>query len=158
MDLAWSVEAFLHAPNPGAYFQGVSRLLRPGGRLIVCDDFLARPRAAPAGSLTLLPSSSETQWIAALQDGWHAPGLLSLEEAGALARGCGLHLARSLDLTPHLRLRALPDPLAQVLLWLGQRLPLRHPILPSMLGSLALQQCLRNGWIQYCFVVFEKVG
>jgi hypothetical protein len=31
-----------------------------------------------------------------------------------------------------------------------------HPIFPSMLGSMALQQCLRDGIITYCWLLLEK--
>jgi hypothetical protein len=73
-----------------------------------------------------------------------------------MAQQSGLLLVRNTDLTPYLRLRALPAGLASALLTLGRLIPLRHAILPSMLGSLALQQCLSQGWIEYHFLVFEK--
>ena len=79
-----------------------------------------------------------------------------MAQAIELAQACGLHLRREIDLTPHLRLRALPDGLASTLLYLGERLPVRHAILPSMLGSMALQQCLKMGWIRYRLMSFEK--
>ena len=72
------------------------------------------------------------------------------------ARELGLTLRETKLLTPQLRLRALPDFLARFVLWLGNKLPHNHPIVPSMLGSIALQQCLQAGWIEYRWLVFEK--
>ena len=33
-----------------------------------------------------------------------------------------------------------------------------HEIVPSMIGSIALQHCLLRGLIEYHFMVFEKRG
>ena len=51
-----------------------------------------------------------------------------------------------------------PQGLASTLLELGERLPMKHAILPSMLGSMALQQCLKMGCIRYRLMSFEKTG
>ncbi len=40
-DMVYSVEAFVHAASPQRYFEEAARLLRPGGRLVLVDDFLA---------------------------------------------------------------------------------------------------------------------
>jgi SAM-dependent methyltransferase len=153
-DLAWSVEAFLHAEDPACYFRQAARLLRTGGRLILCDDFLAEGLSEGAAPRAFQPRAAS--WLGAFHQGWHAPGLRSAAQVERLAGESGLRLVRNTDLTPHLRLRVLPDRLARAILAFGRRLPLKHAILPSMLGSLALQQCLRYGWIEYRFLVFEK--
>lgn len=145
-DVAYSVEAFCHAADAARYFEQVARLLRPGGRWLVCDDVRA------ARSFT----ADEAHWLEAYQAGWHVPNLQTLAVIETLARAAGLRLIRHRHLTPHLRLRALPNPLARALWELGRRLPLCHAILPSMLGSMALQQCLRLGVVEYRFLVFEK--
>ena len=120
-----------------------------GGRLALVDDFLGEQTA---------PQSMRRLWLDAYRRGWHAPNLERPELVVALAQAHGLHLLKQRDLTPHLRLRVLPDRLAALLLAVGERLPLHHAILPSMLGSMALQQCLRRRWIRYCFLVFEKLA
>ncbi len=144
-DLAYSVEAFVHAVEPSRYLGEARRLLRPGGRLMLIDDFLAPASSAEAAA-----------WVAAYQAGWHAPNLRRVAEVAALAQTHGLSLIADRDLTPLLRLRALPDALARAVLAAGRRLPVRHAILPSLLGSLALQQCLRDGLIVYRALVFER--
>jgi SAM-dependent methyltransferase len=151
-DAAYSIEAFAHSVQPDCYFEGAARLLKPGGRLALCDDFLAEPVAG--GGL----GAVERLWLEAYQAGWHIPGLVTLSGVVDLASAHGLHLVRQRNLTPHLRLRALPGLLARMVLALGSRIPVRHAFLASMLGSLALQQCLKLSVIQYHFLVFDKPG
>ncbi len=153
-DMVYSVEAFVHAAAPELYFEQAARLLKPGGRLVLVDDFLAEPPAAAQKSL--YPQPDRQRWLEAYQQGWHVPNLCTLARAIEIAQACGLHLRREIDLTPHLHLRLLPEWLASTLLNLGERLPVRHAILPSMLGSMALQQCLKMGWIRYRLMSFEK--
>jgi SAM-dependent methyltransferase len=146
LDTVYSVEAFCHALEPAAYFPEAARLLRPGGRLVIVDDFRAERQL----------SEAEVAWLAAYQAGWHVPGVCTPGQATDWAAAAGLRLRRNDDLTPLLRLRALPDGPARFLLRAGQGLPLRHAILPSMLGSMALQQCLQDGIVEYHFLSFEK--
>ena len=146
LDAVYSVEAFCHATQPVAYFREAARLLRPGGRLILVDDFCTERDLSPA----------EADWLAAYRAGWFVPGVCSPRQAADWAADAGLRLCRNDDLSSFLRLRALPDGLARTLLSIGQKLPIRHAILPSMLGSMALQQSLQQGIVQYRFMVFEK--
>jgi len=145
-DAVYSVEAVVHAPQPQNYFHEASRLLRKGGKLILIDDYLVnRPL-----------SRQETLWRNAYIQGWHVPGVITTEQANAFAAASSLRLTQNRNLTPHLRLRNLPNALAQTLLLFGRRVPINHPILPSMLGSMALQQCLSMNVIEYRLLVFEK--
>ncbi|GAB4466900.1 MAG: hypothetical protein Kow0070_30040 [Anaerolineales bacterium] len=145
-DSVYSVEAVVHAAQPQHYFREASRLLREGGKLILIDDYLAsRPLSRP-----------ETRWRNAYMEGWHVPGVITVEQAIAFAAASRLRLTQNRNLTPYLRLRNLPNALAQILLSVGRRLPFKHPILPSMLGSMALQQCLHAGIIEYRMLVFVR--
>ena len=143
-DLVYSIEAFIHAQQPEQYLREAARLLNPGGRLVLLDDFLATtdPKAA--------------DWLDAYRAGWFVPHIQTVEQVRAAALELGLVPLHEQNLTPQLRLRNLPDGLARLLLNLGRRLPQGHPIVPSMLGSMALQQCLADGWIEYRWLVFEK--
>lgn len=141
-DLAYSIEAFVHATEPQRYLEEVARILRPGGTLLILDDFLG-PR-------------SQSAWLPLYQEGWHVPNLRPPAEIEALAARAGLILRENRSMTQHLRLRALPDPLAHLLRMLFTPLWHLHPIVPSMLGSMALQQALRDGAVEYRWLVFEK--
>lgn len=146
LDVIYSVEAVVHAPEPEGYFQEAGRLLRRGGKLILVDDYLAeRPL-----------SQSETKWLQAYVNGWQVPGVTTVQQAQTFAEKYQLKLIKNDDLTPYLRLRNLPNAFAQTLLFLGNHLPIQHAILPSMLGSMALQQCLHMKVIEYRYLVFEK--
>jgi cyclopropane fatty-acyl-phospholipid synthase-like methyltransferase len=146
-DAAYSIEAIFHAPDLQDYFQEASRLLHRGGKLILLDDFQAeRPL-----------SQAEENWLKAYVDGWHLPGMGTVKQLDHLAEIHNLRLVKNDDLTPHLRLRNLPDVLARTIRFLGNHVPIRHAILPSMLGRMALQQCLYMDIVTYRFLVFEKI-
>lgn len=147
LDAVYSVEAVCHAVAPETYFKEAGRLLRTGGKLILVDDYRsARPF-----------TKHEQKWFDAYIEGWYVPGVRTVEQTQQVAQAQGLSLVRNDDLTPYLRLRNLPDALASALLWLGERLPIRHAIVPSMLGSMALQQCLFMKVVEYRMLVFEKI-
>jgi len=146
LDAVYSVEAVCHAVDPEKYFKEAGRLLRKGGKLILVDDYKS-PHSF---------NSSEQKWFDAYIDGWYVPGVRTVEQTIAFANKYGLQLKKNDELTPHLRLRDLPDFLASALLFLGEKLPIKHAIVPSMLGSMALQQCLYMKVVEYKFLVFEK--
>ena len=129
------------------YLEQVARVLKSGGRLILCDDFRAarEPR-----------NENERAWLDAYQRGWYVPQLQTVARVENLAARAGLRLCVNRALTPFLKLRALPDVIARTLYAVGARLPVQHPIAPSMLGSMALQQCLKMGLVEYRWLVFER--
>lgn len=146
LDVIFSVEAIVHTQEPERYFEEASRLLAQGGKLIIVDDYQAARSFSPV----------ETSWLDAFVNGWHVPGVVTVDQAAQYAKSHHLQLVRDENLTQHLRLRNLQDNLARVLRFIGDRLPIKHAILSSMLGSMALQQCLHMGIIEYHFLVFEK--
>jgi cyclopropane fatty-acyl-phospholipid synthase-like methyltransferase len=147
LDAVYSVEAVVHAVDPEKYFREASRLLRSGGKLILVDDYQA--------THPLL--QHEVQWLKAYMDGWYVPGVRTVEQVISFAEKYNLSLIKNEELTPYLRLRDLPDLLARIILFIGNLLPIKHALLPSMLGSMALQQCLHMGIVEYRFLVFEKL-
>jgi len=146
LDAIYSVEAVVHAQEPERYFQEASRLLRHGGKLIIVDDYRASRSFR----------HDENIWLNAYMDGWHVPSVITVDQAASFAAEHQLRLVKNDDLTPQLHLRNLPNFLARALHFIGEHLPIKHAILPSMLGSMALQQCLHMGIIEYRFLVFEK--
>lgn len=147
LDAVYSVEAVCHTVEPEKYFNEASRLLRKGGKLILVDDYQS------ARSL----NRSELKWFRTFMEGWHVPGVRTAAETISIAHKRQLNLERNVELTSHLRLRNLPDFLADLLLYLGKKAPVKHAIVPSMLGSMALQQCLHKKVVEYRMLVFEKI-
>ncbi len=143
-DAAFSIEAFAHAPDPQRYLEEASRLLRPGGRLALCDDF-AYENAAP-----------DNFWLSAFKRGWLAPRLCSPAQVEEMAIICGLRLISQRDLTSQLHLSRLPGWLARPMV--AAALRLGHPYLNSLSGGMALQQALKNGTVTYQLMIFEKLS
>jgi hypothetical protein len=101
-------------------------------------------------------SSQHTRWLQEFRRGWHATGLLSLQQTAQIARSQHLSLISDRDLTPFLELQRPRDRLIAVLVTLGRHFPLHRPYWSSLVGGHALQQCLLSGLIEYHVLVFEK--
>ncbi len=149
LDFAFAIESFIHSAHPERFLAEVSRVLRPGGRLFVCDDFLVEKRRLGV---------REAEVLAEYREGWLASSLLPAGEMADLACRAGLRLIERRDLTPYLKLRTLPERLTHWLLGWRRKLGLRASIVTSSAGSLALQQCLATGAILYQTLLFEKIA
>jgi SAM-dependent methyltransferase len=150
MDLALSIEAFAHAIEPERYFAEAARLLKPGGRLILCDDFQSDRRA-----LTRL-SKEDQRWLEIFKKGWHVPRLLSCEQVTGLAQDNHLHMIGDFDLSPYLRIRSFPRELIPLFERAIEHKGRLSPLLESVVGGWALEHSIRQGNVSYRFLVFEK--
>jgi SAM-dependent methyltransferase len=141
-DLAYAIESFAHAPHPARFFDQCARLIRPGGVLIVCDDFLGvtgHPRAAGA--------------VRRFVSGWHLNSVLAATEVREMAENSGFSSESSVDLSPYLGSISTRDRwLDGALGWL----PLSRTPLGPVLGGAALQACLTNGWVRYELLTFVR--
>jgi cyclopropane fatty-acyl-phospholipid synthase-like methyltransferase len=141
-DLAFAIESFVHADPAAAFFDQAARALRPGGALVVVDDVRAGDRYDPA--------------LDDVRAGWHAPSLLSVADADALAAGAGLTLVASRDLSPLQRLGRPRDRFIHVILPLLRRVRSRSMWAQSLVGGDALQHCHRAGLLEYRMLRFER--
>ncbi|WP_246002718.1 SAM-dependent methyltransferase [Allorhizocola rhizosphaerae] len=144
-DLTFSIEAFIHSPDPDLYFQQAARTLRPGGKLVLCDDFLTS--SSPPGT------ARGTRLLREFRAGWHASSLLTVEQVRTLAAKHGLTMSRDLDLTAHLELRRPRDRWVSLLLALGRPLRPSGEYWQSLVGGNALQHALLEGLLSYRFLV-----
>jgi cyclopropane fatty-acyl-phospholipid synthase-like methyltransferase len=149
VDAALSIEAFVHASDPDAFLERASEHVRPGGRLLVVDDFLARPRNEL--------SFEAERHVARFQEGWRVPGLCTVAELTARA---GRHAFRRLaahDLTPLVGLERPRDRvIAGLSPWFERLGLIGMPFFANMIGGNALQNGLRKGFLRYVLVVFER--
>ncbi|MEN3360776.1 MAG: hypothetical protein V7637_4758 [Mycobacteriales bacterium] len=145
-DLAFSIEAFVHGPDASGYFREAARTLRAGGRLVVCDDFLA-------GSAT--PAARRLEEF---RTGWRIGSLLTVEQVRALAAAHGLALVGDLDLTPHLELRRPRDRLISLLVTAGRPFRIPGDYWQSLVGGDALQWCLLHGALRHRLLRFERAA
>jgi tocopherol O-methyltransferase len=145
-DLAYAIESFVHGATPDRFFAQCRQLLRPGGVLVICDDFrraTADPRAERA--------------IERFCRGWHVNSLLDRQALDQLARNHGFAPESTEDLTPCLELGRVRDRLLNVLLPVLNLLPLAAGRFDYVDGGSALQECLTQGWVGYEMVTFRAV-
>ncbi|MFM8321766.1 MAG: methyltransferase domain-containing protein [Chloroflexota bacterium] len=140
---AIAIESFLHAADAGRFFQQAAAQLAPGGRLVLCDDFLA----------VRAEQGQATAWLERFRRGWQVGSLLPPPEVERLAQRAGLRLAACQDLSGWLRLH---PPLRLALLGWITRLPLPGAYWQNLSGGTALQVCLQHGWTTYQALVFIK--
>lgn len=142
LDFAFAIESFVHADPAAAFFREAARVLRPGGALVVIDDLRTGDPSDPR--------------LADFQAGWHAPTVVSVDEAAGLAADAGLQLVGSRDLSPLQRLRRPRDRVvsaAQPLLHLARG---RSLWADSMVGGDALQQSHLAGLLEYRLLRFVR--
>lgn len=144
-DVVYAIESFVHATDPACFLRHGARLLRPGGALIICDDF-RRDSTAPDAHVA----------IERFRRGWHVNTLLRPAELQAMAAEAGLRHESTSDLSPYVNIGRPRDWIVDALAEPLQRLPWRWDRLDPWLGGSALQRCLREGWVGYDVAVFRR--
>ncbi len=150
-DAAVGIEAFAHARSPAGFLDAAAAHLRVGGRLVLVDDFLARDDARL--------SPDERRRVELLRRGWRLSSAVTADACVGAARRSGLHLLEDRDLTPLVR-PGRPRDRAVALLapWLERLGLVDVPFFGNMIGGNALQEGLREGFLRYRMLVFERVG
>lgn len=146
-DLAYAIESFVHGPAPHRVLAECGRLVRPGGLLVVCDDF--RRSTARGAAMRAIDR---------FRRGWRINTLLSQDELRALARTAGFEHQSTVDLSSALEIRRARDRAINVLGAVVGWLPFGTTRLDYLLGGSALQECLAHGWIGYDLTVFRRFG
>ncbi len=151
-DCAFSIEAFVHSPDPAAYFRAAADLLRPGGLLLVCDDFLTSAGAAA--------SPTRARRLDEFREAWRVGSLVTVDEATRHGADAGFVFVSDDNLTPDLRLRRSRDRSIHLFVAATRPLPrrLRGEYWSSLAGGDALQHCLATGLVAYRLLTFRREG
>ena len=144
-DAAFAIESFVHVGDVPGFFEQCRDLIRPGGLLIICDDFR---------SMTADQTARHT--IERFREGWHVNTLLTVDELRDRARAAGFAHESTRDLSPYLRIGRPRDRLIGAFLGILKWLPVDARRFDDLSGGHALQTCLRQGWIQYELVVLRR--
>jgi SAM-dependent methyltransferase len=145
LNAAYAIESFVHASDGERFFSQINGQLIPGGRLVVCDDFLSEPGTAPDGQASY--------WLDRFQRDWHVHTLVTSAVVQDIARRAGFRLVEAVDLSAYLR--SFHPIVLRLVAWLT-RLPLRSPYWQNLSGGAALQVCVLRGWTRYLVLTFEK--
>jgi cyclopropane fatty-acyl-phospholipid synthase-like methyltransferase len=141
-DLAFAIEAFVHAGSAAEFFRHAAGALRPGGALVVIDDVLSGP--------------STDARLDDFRTGWRVSSLLTAAEAERLAAEAGLELEESRDLSSLQRLGRPRDRLVRAALPVLRRLRGRSAWAGSMVGGDALQRLHQEGLLEYRLLRFVR--
>ncbi|HTQ07630.1 MAG TPA: methyltransferase domain-containing protein [Polyangiaceae bacterium] len=148
--LAFSLEAFIHGPDPAAFFASAAARVAPDGALVICDDFLGSRAERP-----LTPR--DERFLRDVREGWLANSLVTVSRALELAGAAGFRLERNLDLSARLDLERPRDRAIAVLVALGRHLPLDGYWFRSLRGGHALQQALKRKLLEFRCLVWRRV-
>ncbi len=148
-DLIFSIEAFAHSSDPEGYFQAAARLLKPGGKLVLCDDFLSVDNQGAA------LNAQHQRWLNYFRQGWGVNGMKSAEYVQNLAAEVDFKRIKNLDLTPNLKLNPLPESVFALFTKVLRDLAKNNPYWRSVVGGQALRLCLSHRVVEYRYMVFE---
>jgi SAM-dependent methyltransferase len=146
--LAYSIEAFIHGPDPRAFFAAAARHVVPGGVLMIFDDFLTEHGKNGVARRDL-------RVLTDVRRGWLANTLVTPGDATALAREAGFELESDVDLTARLELRRPRDRAISLLVALGRHLPFGGFRFRSLIGGDALQHALTGGLMSFRAVTWR---
>ncbi|MFW6249511.1 MAG: SAM-dependent methyltransferase [Alkalispirochaetaceae bacterium] len=147
VDLAFAVESMVHVPRIEELFEAARETMPPGSRFVIVDDFLAEREPG---------TKRERRWLREFREGWRAAGLRRVSDLERIAGSRGFRLLRGEDFTPFLEIDRPRDLAARLFIMLFRWWPGRGAWFSNLYGGNALQLCLKNGVIQYRYLVLER--
>lgn len=150
-DVVWALESSCHALNKGDFLREAFRVLKPGGRVVVCDGFL------------LQRQFSENQWQAVVTclNGWAVPNLCSRDEMQGLMEQQGFETIACHDITPQTqasveymyKVAKRLQPVQKISQWLGLRTKAQTA---NYLVGLAQYQLFNEKLTEYLIFTAQK--
>jgi len=150
VDLAFSIEAFVHSPNARIFFQQVASKLKTGSKLILIDDCLTERYTSKISKL-------ELELVNDFKEGWITPSLHLISELEKIANVEGFILLENNDLTSMMRIGRPRDKLFGLLLFFFKKQMKKSQYFQMIVGGYAKQQCIKKGIVNYRMFVFEKM-
>jgi len=150
VDLAFAIEAFLHAASPERFFEAAAQGIRSGGRLVLVDDFLS-----PLAERSPLSPKQQKQ-LSSFRHGWMAGSLLSEQRADHIATQKGFRLLSSQNLTPFMKWGRPRDKLIGLMVAIAGKWMQKSTYFKMMHGGYAKQQSLKQDLLRYQLLVWEK--
>jgi cyclopropane fatty-acyl-phospholipid synthase-like methyltransferase len=149
-----AIESVVHSPSLAELISSLAARLHPGGRLVLCDDWMTdKDRGLPA----------RERCLKQFRAGWRIGSLHTVAEFAAMGEPAGLRLVEDLDLTAYLRLGRPRDRVIDVVLCAAGVVPglrdrlVEKPFWANMIGGSALQAGLSRRWLEYRLLVLERV-
>ncbi len=145
VDLAYAIESFIHADDVSGFFTQVTSVLKPGGQLVIFDDFISG-----------IPKPRDQLVLSDLKTGWLAHTLLTIKEVESNAAKHGLTLQSARDFSHTLKQNRLRDRLVH---WIT---PLARPFVQHsqycrfLIGGDARQRAYQADILGYYKLVFAK--
>ncbi len=156
-DAAYMIESFVHGDDPVSLLQELSLRIRPGGLLVVIDDF---PAIRSAERLRIAPEDRQARslqkLVARFRAGWHINTYLTTVELSLLAGQAGWRLIEQIDLSPWVRTNRFRDYLARASSQLLGPLRPRGSYWENVAGGGALQRLTRMRANRYELLVFTR--
>jgi cyclopropane fatty-acyl-phospholipid synthase-like methyltransferase len=146
VDLAFSIEAFVHSPDPIVFFTQVASIMRPQSRLVLFDDFLMKTPG----------TQKERRIVNDLRQGWLANSLLTPAQVFDIAFMAGLERVAHVNASPMLKLQRPRDRFVCLLVPFARVLSTQSQYCRFLIGGDSRQRAYRSGLLEYAMLVFEK--
>jgi cyclopropane fatty-acyl-phospholipid synthase-like methyltransferase len=154
-DIVWAVESFFHCADKTAFIKEAYRLLKPNGKLVLADYFLAKP-AIDLTEIEILKT-----WFA----GFHIPDLLSFKALEKIAKEAGFKTTNFENVSKQVmpsakrlyQLGKLGTLVGSLIQWLPDALLAKLPFqIAHTKATVAQYKALQKELWHYGFVCLEK--
>ena len=146
VDIAYCIEAFIHASSIEGYFKSISDRMNKGGRLVIIDDLIAVDQMNPRQEMLLKN----------FEEGWHAGVLTSIENAKIQAQKSGLQFVKHQSLSPYLKIGRPRDKFISIYVKMMSPFIKNSYYFSMLKGGAAKQKLIRQKVLDYSLLIFEK--